>query len=72
MIENKSAKLLDNADRCADLATAATDQAKRKRYERMEKAWRSLAKTQAWLDGELPAEDSIEPTLRAAKKGGRD
>ena len=46
----KSQELKQNAENCADLAAEAKD---KRRYERMEEAWSALAKTQAWLDGEL-------------------
>jgi hypothetical protein len=45
---------LENADRCAQLADAATSQPAYRRYKRMEAAWRDLALEQEWLDGEIP------------------
>ena len=49
---NKADDLHRNAENCAELAAAANDQRDRRRYVRMEEAWKSLAQTQAWLDGE--------------------
>lgn len=40
-----------NATNCGDLASEAKDQPGKKRYERMEAAWNSLADAQDWLDG---------------------
>jgi flagellar capping protein FliD len=48
----KSEELKRNAENCADLAASTQDKRSKRRYERMEEAWSSLAKTQAWLDGE--------------------
>lgn len=42
----------ENAENCAKLAERATDEPTRKRYQRMEAAWRALAVEQDWLDGE--------------------
>ena len=50
----RSQHFLENAENCAQLAERATDEPARKRYKRMEEAWRSLAAEQAWLDGETP------------------
>jgi hypothetical protein len=50
----QSQQFLENADNCAQLAKRAGDEATRKRYQRMEEAWRALASEQAWLDGETP------------------
>jgi len=43
----------ENADNCALLAEKAPDEPTRNRYERMEAAWRALAREQDWLDGEV-------------------
>ena len=51
-MSNKSDELKRNAENCAELATQAKDQRDKRRYVRMEEAWKSLADTQAWLDGE--------------------
>ena len=48
---NKADDLHRNAENCAELAAAANDQRDKRRYVRMEEAWKSLAQTQAWLDG---------------------
>ena len=48
----QSQHFLENAENCAQLAARATDEPMRKRYERMEAAWRALAAEQDWLDGE--------------------
>jgi hypothetical protein len=48
---NKILELEQHAENCAELAADAKDERAKRRYERMEKAWRDLAKTQAWLDG---------------------
>ena len=42
----------ENAENCAHLAEAATDELKYLRYKRMEAAWLALANEQDWLDGE--------------------
>ena len=42
----------ENAENCAHLAEAATDEPKYLRYKRMEAAWLALANEQDWLDGE--------------------
>ena len=54
-------QFLENADNCAQLAERATDEPTRKRYQRMEEAWRALAAEQAWLDGETPPVRRNEP-----------
>jgi hypothetical protein len=46
-----SDRFRENAENCAELAIRATDEPSRARYERMEAAWRALAKEQDWLDG---------------------
>jgi hypothetical protein len=42
-----------SADNCAELAESAVNDALKKRYKRMEAAWRALADEQDWLDGEI-------------------
>ena len=59
---NKSEELKRNAENCADLAAATSDERSKRRYERMEQAWNSLAKSQAWLDGEK-GETAPHPNL---------
>ena len=50
----KSDELRKNAQSCAEMAVVAEKEPSKKRYERMAEAWRSLADTQAWLDGDSP------------------
>ena len=50
----QSEQFLESADNCAQLAERAPDEPTRKRYQRMEAAWRSLAAEQDWLDGKVP------------------
>jgi hypothetical protein len=45
-----------NAENCAQLAEAATNEPAFQRYKRMEASWRALADEQDWLDGEIPPE----------------
>jgi hypothetical protein len=53
----------ENAENCAQLAEAATNEPAFQRYKRMEASWRALADEQDWLDGEIsparmPAQDA--------------
>ena len=49
----------ENAENCAHLAEATTDERRYLRYKRMEAAWLALANEQDWLDGEIsPAASS--------------
>jgi hypothetical protein len=48
----------ENAENCARLAEAATNQPLHLRYKRMEAAWLALANEQDWLDGEVPPIDA--------------
>ncbi len=48
----------ENAENCVQLARAAPDEAKTKRYRRMAEAWLALANEQDWLDGELSPDQS--------------
>jgi hypothetical protein len=49
----------ENAENCAHLAEATTDERTYLRYKRMEAAWLALANEQDWLDGEIsPAASS--------------
>jgi hypothetical protein len=50
---NKSDKYRANADQCGELAETARTDPERRRYRRMEDAWRSLAQEQDWLDGQI-------------------
>jgi hypothetical protein len=52
-----------SAENCADLAESAVNETLKKRYKRMEAAWRALADEQDWLDGEIDPEN-IEPTKK--------
>ena len=45
--------LRDRADNCRLLAEQAIGGPAFRRYLRMARAWRALAKEQAWLDGEV-------------------
>ena len=56
----KSDDLLKNAENCAEKAELAPTVPEKNRFKRMEKAWKDLADTQAWLDGEKP-EAAIRP-----------
>jgi hypothetical protein len=46
-----------NAENCGELASEAKDTPGRKRYQRMQAAWKSLANTQDWLDGKQKRSD---------------
>ena len=50
---SKSDDLRKNAANCVTMAEAADCDQKKKRFTRMATAWKSLADTQAWLDGEV-------------------
>jgi hypothetical protein len=52
-MKTQSEDYLLNAENCAQLALDARDEPMRKRYQRMEAAWRALAKEQDWLNGEV-------------------
>jgi hypothetical protein len=51
----------ENAENCAQLAEAASNEPAFQRYKRMEAAWRALADEQDWLDGE------VSPTRQGKK-----
>jgi hypothetical protein len=56
------------AQNCTDLADTAHSEPNKKRFERMAEAWNDLAQSQAWLDGEKPAqersqESSVKPVV---------
>jgi hypothetical protein len=51
-MKKQSEDYLLNAENCAQLALDAGDEPTRRRFQRMEAAWRELAKEQDWLDGE--------------------
>jgi hypothetical protein len=50
----------ENAENCARLAEAATNEPLELRYKRMEAAWLALANEQDWLDGEVPSKDTTK------------
>jgi len=50
----------ENAENCARLAEAATNQPLHLRHKRMEAAWLALANEQDWLDGEVPSKDTTK------------
>jgi hypothetical protein len=50
-----------SADNCAELAESAVNEKLKKRYKRMEAAWRALADEQDWLDGETNPEAKKPP-----------
>jgi hypothetical protein len=52
--------LPQNAENCARLAEAATNEPLNLRYKRMEAAWLALANEQDWLDGEVPPIDTTK------------
>ena len=47
-------ELLKNADNCADLRERTVEEPMKRRYARIERAWRDLAAVQAWLEGQSP------------------
>ncbi len=53
-------KFRENAENCAQLAEAASDETTARRYLRMAEAWLALANEQDWLDGEVSPERSSE------------
>jgi hypothetical protein len=50
---SKYQEYLDRADNCAELAAEAMTIPAKKRYLRMEAAWRALADEELWLDGKI-------------------
>jgi hypothetical protein len=52
-----------SADNCAQLSESAVNETLKKRYKRMEAAWRALADEQDRLDGEITPEH-IEQTKK--------
>lgn len=57
---NNFHRFRENAENCAQLAEAATDETEAKRYRRMAEAWLALANEQDWLDGEVTLDRSGE------------
>lgn len=53
-----SKEMRENAQNCGDLADEAKGTPERKRYERIQEAWTSLAETQDWLDGKVGPDQS--------------
>ena len=50
-VNMKSDELRNRADNCLELKEFASTEAGRNRFERMALSWKSLARTQDWLDG---------------------
>lgn len=50
----KSEELRKEAERCEEQAGNAPGEMQRARFRSMANSWTSLAKTQDWLEGELP------------------
>ena len=48
----KSIELLRRSENCEELAQTARDDAAKNRLKRLAEGWRTVAETQAWLDGE--------------------
>ena len=48
----KAEQLRQIAESCAELAETAPNEPTKKRFQRMAEGWRSVAETQAWLDGD--------------------
>ena len=49
----KPSDLLENAENCAQLAERDKNEPAKRRFKRMEEAWRALALEQNWLDGQI-------------------
>jgi hypothetical protein len=62
----QSQHLLDNAITCSKLARWSTDKQTKTRFKLMEKAWRSLAREQDWLDGEIAPIEASRPSYPTA------
>jgi cell wall assembly regulator SMI1 len=52
------------AQNCTDLADTAHGEPNKKRFERMAEAWNDLAQSQAWLDGEKPAQERVQEKVQ--------
>ena len=48
----KTEEFENRAENCTELAKSAEGEPKKKRFERMAEGWKTVAKNQAWLDGE--------------------
>jgi hypothetical protein len=60
----------ENAEHCAQLAEASTNDPTYRRYKRMEAAWRALAHEQDWLDGEIvPIRTANGAPLNISQRG---
>ena len=57
----------ENAENCAQLAEAASNEPAFQRYKRMEAAWRALADEQDWLDGEV-SPTRVSPVRQGKKE----
>jgi len=63
---SKSDEYRANADQCVELAERAAAEPARRRYRRMEAAWRSLAREEDWLEGRIsPVAESSATTASA-------
>lgn len=62
----QSQHLLDNAITCFKLAKRSTDKQMKTRFKHIENAWRSLAREQDWLDGEITPIESSRPSYPTA------
>jgi hypothetical protein len=49
---DEAEKLRKNAEACSEIAQTADSEPKKKRFERMARAWSNLADNQDWLDGD--------------------
>jgi hypothetical protein len=52
-----SKEMRECAQNCGDLAQDAKKTQERKRFQRMQEAWTSLAHTQDWLDGKAALDE---------------
>ena len=48
----KTEEFENRAENRTELAKSAESEPKKKRFERMAEGWKTVAKNQAWLDGE--------------------
>jgi hypothetical protein len=64
MAESKS--FLKNSENCTASAEAAPSEQAKKRFERLAEGWKSVAETQAWLDGEEGKASSASETPKGA------
>lgn len=50
---DKSKEFRKNAETCSEIAAAADNDPKKKRFQRLAAGWSDLAENQDWLDGDL-------------------